>query len=184
MPRDGGWYITCRPEFLESQLSICGDQTKVMNLDSEYCREMDPDGTPIRVYEMIDYVYQCAGHWRENSRSYMVTFDRDEPFHKFRCWIYERKDLFTIHLSRSIGSACGFNQTSSSSTPEDGADLFLELSENERIHDNCPIRYDDGRNPYLEIEDFQFFYASANSVCLNKYLFNILLVLFIAMSLI
>ena len=137
LPRDGGWYITCRPEFLESQFSVCGDQTKVMNLDAEYCREMDPNGTPIRVYEMIDYVYQCAGHWRENSRSYMITFDRDEPFHKFRCWIYERRDLFTIYLSRSIGSACGFNQTSSSYMPEDGADLFLELTENERIRKLC-----------------------------------------------
>lgn len=104
-----------------------------MNLDAEYCREMDPDGTPIRIYEMYDFVYQCAGHWRENARSYMITFDRDEPFQKFRCWVYERRDLFTIYLSRSIGSACGFNQTSSSYLPEDGADLWLELQENERI---------------------------------------------------
>ena len=27
------------------------------------------------------------------------------------------------------------------------------------LDDNCPIRYDDGQNPYLEIEDFQFYYA-------------------------
>ena len=33
-----------------------------------------------------------------------------------------------------------------------------------KIDDQCPIRYDDGRNPYLEIEDFQFFYATANSL--------------------
>lgn len=133
LPRDGGWYISCRPEFLESQFSVCGDQTKTINLDAEYCREMDPEGTPLRIYEMYDYVYQCAGYWRENSRSYLITFDRDQPFYKFRCWIYERRDLFTIHMSRSIGSSCGFNQTSSSYKPEDGADLFLELIENERI---------------------------------------------------
>ena len=138
-PRDGGWYITCRPEFLESQANICGDQTTFMNLDAEYCREMDPDGTPIRIYEMYDFVYQCAGHWRENARSYMITFDRDEPFQKFRCWVYERRDLFTIYLSRSIGSACGFNQTSSSYLPEDGADLWLELHENERIRKFPPL---------------------------------------------
>jgi len=134
-PRDGGWFIKCPAEFLESQWSVCGDQTKVMNVDAEYCRAMDPDGTPVRVYEMYDYVYQCAGHWRENARSYMITFDRDEPFHKFRCWIYERKDLFTIHLSRSIGSSCGPNQSSSSYLPQDGADLHLELVENERIRE-------------------------------------------------
>lgn len=167
-PRNGGWYITCRPEFVESQFSICGDQTKIMNLDAQYCREMNPDGTPIGVYEMIDNVYQCAGHWRENSRSYLVTFERDEPFNRFRCWVYERRDLFTIFISRSIGSACGFNQTSESYLPQDGADLALELTENERIHDNCPIRYDDGRNPYLEIDEFQFYYASANQFRVNS----------------
>lgn len=144
LPRDGGWFIKCLPEFLESQWSVCGAQTKTMNVDAEYCRGMDPNGTPVRQYEMYDYVYQCAGHWRENARSYMVTYDRDEPFHQFRCWIYERIDLFTIYLSRSISSQCGPNQTSHSYLPEEGADLHLILTENERIHDDCPIRYDDG----------------------------------------
>jgi hypothetical protein len=63
----------------------------------------------------------------------MVTYDRDEPFHQFRCWIYERIDLFTIYLSRSISSQCGPNQTSHSYLPEEGADLHLILTENERI---------------------------------------------------
>jgi hypothetical protein len=157
---------------------ICGDQTKIMNLDAQYCREQDPDGTPIGVYEMVDNLYQCAGHWRENSRSYLITFERDEPFTRFRCWVYERRDLFTILVSRSIGSACGFNQTSESYLPQDGADLAFKLTENERIHDNCPIRYDDGRNPYLEIDEFQFYYASASRHQLNYVgLFALLLAL-------
>jgi len=42
-------------------------------------------------------------------------------------------DLFKIYLSRSAGSFCGFNQTSESYKPQDGADLKIELEEAERI---------------------------------------------------
>jgi hypothetical protein len=36
------------------------------------------------------------------------------------------------------------------------------------VDDNCPMRYDDGRNPYLEIEDFQFYYADGISKYRNN----------------
>ncbi|CAF4162205.1 unnamed protein product, partial [Rotaria sordida] len=142
-PRDHGWFITCDPQYMVSQWTICGDQTKSMFADREYCRQLDPYGTPIGVYEQPDYIYQCAGYWREDSRSVMVTYDRDDPYNNYKCWVYERRDLTTITLSRSAGSACGFNQTSESYKSEDGADLAITLIEAERIHDDCPIRYDD-----------------------------------------
>jgi hypothetical protein len=116
-----------------SQWTICGDQTKSMFADREYCRQLDPYGTPIGVYEQPDYIYQCAGYWREDSRSMMVTYDRDDPYINYKCWVYERRDLTTITLSRSAGSACGFNQTSESYKAEDGADLAVTLMEAERI---------------------------------------------------
>ncbi|CAF4685329.1 unnamed protein product [Rotaria sp. Silwood1] len=145
-PRDHGWYITCDPQYMVSQWTICGDQTKSMFADREYCRQLDPYGTPIGVYEQPDYIYQCAGYWREDSRSYLITYDRDDPYINFKCWVYERIDLFKIYLSRSAGSFCGFNQTSQSYEAQDGADLKIELDEAERIHDDCPIRYDDGHS--------------------------------------
>ena len=61
--------------------------------------------------------------------------------------------------------------------PQDGADLFLELNENERIHDNCPIRYDDGRNPFLEVDEYQFYYANADRNFMNSFLLFLTLVL-------
>ncbi|CAF4333972.1 unnamed protein product [Adineta steineri] len=103
-PRDHGWYITCDPQYMVSQWTICGDQTKAMFADREYCRQLDPYGTPIGVYEQPDYIYQCAGYWREDSRSYLITYDRDDPYINFKCWVYERMDLFKIYLSRSAGS--------------------------------------------------------------------------------
>ncbi|CAF4207125.1 unnamed protein product [Rotaria socialis] len=132
-PRDHGWYITCDPKYMVSQWTICGDQTKTMLADREYCRQLDPYGTPIGVYEQPDYIYQCAGYWREDSRSYLITYDRDDPYINFKCWVYERIDYDKIYLSRSAGSFCGFNQTSQSYEAQDGADLKIELEEAERI---------------------------------------------------
>jgi hypothetical protein len=95
-------------------------------------------------------------------------------------------DLFKIYLSRSAGSFCGFNQTSESYRPEDGADLKIQLDEAERIRksifqsinyfeislldDNCPIRYDDGRNPWQIIDELLFYYASNAIVFTPNYL--------------
>ncbi|CAF0818567.1 unnamed protein product [Rotaria sordida] len=166
-PRDHGWFITCDPQYMVSQWTICGDQTKSMFADREYCRQLDPYGTPIGVYEQPDYIYQCAGYWREDSRSYLITYDRDDPYINFKCWVYERIDLFKIYLSRSAGSFCGFNQTSQSYEAQDGADLKIELEEAERIHDDCPIRYDDGRNPWQIVDEFLFYYASATTLIPN-----------------
>ncbi|CAF4021978.1 unnamed protein product, partial [Adineta steineri] len=168
-PRDRGWYITCDSTFIYSQWSICGDQTKSMFADREYCRQVDPYGTPIGVYEQPDYIYQCAGYWREDSRSYLITYDRDDPYINFKCWVYERMDLFKIYLSRSAGSFCGFNQTSESYKSQDGADLKIELDEAERIHDDCPIRYDDGRNPWQVVDEFIFYYATGSIIMLTKF---------------
>ncbi|CAF4547228.1 unnamed protein product [Rotaria sp. Silwood2] len=178
-PRDHGWYITCDPQYMVSQWTICGDQTKSMFADREYCRQLDPYGTPIGVYEQPDYIYQCAGYWREDSRSYLITYDRDDPYINFKCWVYERIDLFKIYLSRSAGSFCGFNQTSQSFEAQDGADLKIELEEAERIHDDCPIRYDDGRNPWQVVDEFLFYYASATTLMpsLFIYIFLILLIM-------
>ena len=132
-PRDHGWYITCEPDFVVSQWSICAQRTQTMSVEREYCRRLDPYGTPIGVYEQPDYLYHCAGYWREDSRSYLITYDQDDPYTTFKCWVYERMDLLKISLSRSAGSFCGFNQTSRSYRPEDGADLRIDLEEAERI---------------------------------------------------
>ncbi|CAF2220699.1 unnamed protein product [Rotaria magnacalcarata] len=169
-PRDHGWYITCDPKYMVSQWTICKDDTKAMLADREYCRQSDPYGTPIGVYEQADYIYQCAGYWREDSRSYLITYDRDDPYINFKCWVYERIDYDKIYLSRSAGSFCGFNQTSQSYEAKDGADLKIELEEAERIHDDCPIRYDDGRNPWQLIDEFLFYYASGSIVFPSYYL--------------
>ena len=29
----------------------------------------------------------CAGYWMEDMQSYLVTYDREDPFSNFRCWV-------------------------------------------------------------------------------------------------
>ena len=30
---------------------------------------------------------QCVGFWRENLRSYLITYDELDPISKYRCWV-------------------------------------------------------------------------------------------------
>ncbi|CAF4948339.1 unnamed protein product, partial [Rotaria socialis] len=80
----------------------------------------------------------------------IIPEEVNDPYNNFKCWVYERIDYDKIHLSRSAGSFCGYNQTSQSYEAQDGVDLAITLAEAERIHDDCPIRYDDGRNVFVD----------------------------------
>lgn len=47
--------------------------------------------------------------------------------------MYERLDWRDLRMSRSTRAVCGRNQTASSRLARDGASLYLELKESERI---------------------------------------------------
>ena len=49
------------------------------------------------------------------------------------CQVYERLDWRDMVISRSTRAQCGRFQTARSSRPEEGASLFLELKESERL---------------------------------------------------
>jgi hypothetical protein len=54
--------------------------------------------------------------------------------------------------------------------------LFLLKSKSDS-DDDCPIRYDDGRNPWQVIDEFLFFYASASTNIPSFFLYAILIFL-------
>ena len=29
----------------------------------------------------------CVGYWMEDMRSYLITYDEEDPVTKFRCWV-------------------------------------------------------------------------------------------------
>jgi len=45
---------------------------------------------------------KCIGFWKENLKSYLITYDELDPFSKYRCWVYQRADLNRVLMSQGI----------------------------------------------------------------------------------
>lgn len=55
------------------------------------------------VYFLIgdpDYKMKCIGYWKENLKSYLITYDELDPFSKYKCWVYQRADLNKVLMSQ------------------------------------------------------------------------------------
>jgi len=74
-----------------------------------------------------DYIMKCIGYWKENLKSYLITYDELDPFSKYRCWVYQRADLNRVLLSQAIGPFCDLKQDVSSQNYTEGAAVALEL---------------------------------------------------------
>ncbi|XP_069961245.1 uncharacterized protein [Cherax quadricarinatus] len=131
-----------------SDLSVCTPDRRWINIDMDLCLSLNKDGHHVDYNRMLDYRLQCVGFWHENLRSYLVTIDPSDPVSRFRCWVYQRVGLGRLVLSQSVGAACGLHQNFLSYTYDEGAAVGLNLTFSERIHDQCPIYYDDGHDPW------------------------------------
>lgn len=146
---DGKW---------ESDLAACYENPKQLNLDVERCMRLDFNGRPISEYDIADNRLTCVGYWMEDTKSFLITYDPEDPVvHNFRCWVYRRMELSYYKMSRSQGSHCSKIQTADSSGPETGASLLLELQQNELEFDACPMSFDDGTNPYANPSVFNVY---------------------------
>ena len=65
---------------------------------------------PIDIYSDPDYRMQCIGYWKENLKSYLITYDQLDAFTKYRCWVYQRADLNKVLMSMSVGPFCDLSQ--------------------------------------------------------------------------
>ncbi|KAK2182820.1 hypothetical protein NP493_335g04014 [Ridgeia piscesae] len=133
-----------------TEFKSCTDNPKKVYIDAEYCSTVDHTARPIGEYDEPDRELTCVGYWMEDMRSYLITYDEEDPVTKFRCWVYERLDWRVMVISRSTTAACGVDQTAKSFRYEEGASLFLQLQESERDYDDCPQRYDTGADPYIK----------------------------------
>ncbi|CAG0910730.1 unnamed protein product, partial [Cyprideis torosa] len=75
---------------------------------------------------------KCIGYWKENLKSYLITYDELDAFTKFRCWVYQRADLNRILMSMAIGPFCALNQDWKSYNYTEGAAVALDMREYER----------------------------------------------------
>lgn len=79
-----------------------------------------------------DYKMKCIGYWKENLKSYLVTYDELDAFSKYRCWVYQRSDLTRVLMSLALGSFCSLNQDVDSWNYTEGAAVALVMEEYER----------------------------------------------------
>lgn len=82
-----------------SDFSSCGDQKEIA-IDENYCLSVDYFGRPKDIYSDPDYRMKCIAFWKENLKSYLITYDELDPFSKYRCWVYQRADLNRILMSQ------------------------------------------------------------------------------------
>lgn len=138
--------ISCRENI--SDLSVCDKDQKEIWIDAHYCITVDAYGRHVDIYTDPDYKLKCIGYWKENLKSYLITYDELDPYSKYRCWVYQRADLNKVLMSESVGPFCNFAQTVLS--PDNGAAIILDMVEYEREHDRCPMHFDDGSDPWKE----------------------------------
>lgn len=155
-----------------SDFSVCDTDQKEIAIDETYCLSVDHLGRPVDIYSDPDYKMKCIGFWKENLKSYLITYDELDPFSKYRCWVYQRADLNKVLMSQAIGPFCDMNQDVFSSNFTEGAAVAIEMQEYERERkcpfklyflyyllrflcagDQCPMHFDDGANPWLDTEN-------------------------------
>ncbi|XP_054275939.1 uncharacterized protein LOC128995870 isoform X1 [Macrosteles quadrilineatus] len=168
-----------------SDFSVCDTDQKEMKIDETYCLSVDHLGRPIDIYSDPDYKLKCVGYWKENLKSYLITFDELDAFSKYRCWVYQRADLNRVLMSQAIGPFCDLSQDVTSWNYTEGAAVALEMQEYERERDRCPMHFDDGSNPWTQSEShihiFHFDGSSASLSPINLFLTFIVGVLLVVL---
>lgn len=154
----GGVTLSPRPNIYCKQnisdFSVCDTEQKEIAIDENYCLSVDHLGRPVDIYSEPDYRMKCIGYWKENLKSYLITYDELDPFSKYRCWVYQRADLNRVLMSEAIGAFCDLKQNVRSNNYTEGATVALELQEYERERDQCPMHFDDGSNPWVKTENY------------------------------
>ncbi|KAM7288077.1 uncharacterized protein ISCGN_031766 [Ixodes scapularis] len=143
--------VYCRENI--SDFSVCDADQKIIHIDADYCISVDYFGRPVDIYSEPDYELKCIAFWKENLRSYLITYNKEDAYSKYRCWVYQRADLNRVLMSQSVGAFCNVRQDVTSSNYSEGAEVALDMIEYEREHDDCPMYFDDGSNPYQLITE-------------------------------
>ncbi|XP_026473212.1 uncharacterized protein LOC113377199 [Ctenocephalides felis] len=156
-----------------SDFSVCGTDQKEIAIDENYCLSLDHLGRPVDIYSDPDYKMKCIGFWKENLKSYLITYDELDALTKYRCWVYQRADLNRVLMSQAVGPFCDLDQDVTSWNYTEGASVAIEMQEYERERDRCPMHFDDGSNPwvqsenYIKVFNFGFFRSASPKLCMS-----------------
>nr|CAG4640723.1 EOG090X03AK [Eulimnadia texana] len=165
-----------------SDFSVCDGEQKEIWIKENYCLSVDYKGRPVDIYSDPDYKLKCIGYWKENLKSYLITYDEWDAFSRYRCWVYQRSDLTAVLMSQSLGPYCTLSQDVTSSNYTEGAAVSLAMHEYERERDQCPMNFDDGSDPWSTseayIQTFRFRDGGASSLHISITAFLLPAVLF------
>lgn len=79
----GGVTLSPRPDIRCKQnisdFSVCGTDQKEVMIDENYCLSVDHLGRPVDIYHDPDYIMRCIGFFKENLKSYLITYDDLDP---------------------------------------------------------------------------------------------------------
>lgn len=79
----GGVTLSPRPDIRCKQnisdFSVCGTDQKEVMIDENYCLSVDHLGRPVDIYHDPDYILRCIGFFKENLKSYLITYDDLDP---------------------------------------------------------------------------------------------------------
>lgn len=132
----GGVALSPRPQIacknIISDISVCDPYQKEITIDVIYCLDVNYRAQPVDIYSDPDYRLQCVGYWKENSKSYLITYDPNDPGGIYRCWVYRLADINRVLMSQAMGSFCDFKQDAWSSNYTHGATVAVDMIENER----------------------------------------------------
>ncbi|XP_035710143.1 uncharacterized protein LOC110853068 isoform X2 [Folsomia candida] len=153
-----------------SSFKVCDAERKEIVVDVEENVCVDYLGRPLDIYSDPDYKMKCIGYWKENLKSYLITYDELDAFSRYRCWVYQRSDLNRVLMSLSLGPFCSLIQDVDSYDNKHGAAVALVMEEYERERDQCPMFFDDGANPYKEEEEriITFFKGNSATSLMNQ----------------
>ncbi len=65
--------------YWQTNIQACLDDPKILKLDVQKCWRLDFAGRPISEYDVPDNYIACVGYWMEDTKSYLITYDREDP---------------------------------------------------------------------------------------------------------
>ncbi len=75
-------------DYWTTNIEACLDDPQILKVDVQKCWRLDFTGRPISEYAITDEFISCVGYWMEDAKSFLITYDREDPV-----------SLLTINLS-------------------------------------------------------------------------------------
>ncbi|VDL88987.1 unnamed protein product [Schistocephalus solidus] len=78
------WLQVLCYDYWQSNMEACLEDPKILKLDVEQCWRLDFAGHPISEYNVPDNYISCVGYWMEDTKSYLITYDREDPIYNWK----------------------------------------------------------------------------------------------------